>query len=219
MLGKTGFALDEAMFIKNQTVFPNEEIKDNCERCNTELDELYNRGTDIYDLLVLQCPKCNAVYAYLIDESREDLCWHDEIIEPMNDHSAPLNKTCIKVNGVKKRTLPKKCAKAYAKYVKELYQRNHEINELIQNKLPELYKAGLSLETINFARSETIRRINQAKTRKKRTALLASTIYVKANGIATDGGLWKHKGEGITERQLEDIFGVTRKTIRNWAKM
>ena len=134
----------------------------------------------------------------------------------MNDHSAPLKKTCIKVKGVKKRILPKKCATAYSKSVKGQEQRTQEIDQLIQSKLPELYKAGLSLATINFARSEAIRRINRAQTTKKRIALLAAAIYVKANGITTDGALWAHKGEGITERQLERIFGVSRKTIRKW---
>lgn len=213
MLGATGFALDEAMLIKNQTVFSDDEIKDNCEMCGTELQDLYNRGTSIFDLLVLQCPKCNATYAYLIDESREEPDWHDDIIEPMNDHSAPLKKTCIKVNGVKRRILPKKCAKAYSKDVKDIEQRTHEINQVIQNKMPDLYKAGLSLATINFARSEAIRRINRAKTTKKRITLLSAIIYLKANGITADG-LWEHKGEGISERQLENIFGVSRKTIR-----
>jgi hypothetical protein len=46
--------------------------------------------------------------------------------------------------------------------------------------------------------------------------LIAAAIYVKANKV-TDMGSENHKGEGATVRQLETIFGVTRKTIGKWA--
>jgi DNA-directed RNA polymerase subunit RPC12/RpoP len=207
------------MHFKIQEVNRPDDMQDNCERCGKEVEELYWRDSSVYDLTVLKCPQCKTIYAYLIDYTKDDYYPNEwENTEPMNDHSAPLDKTCIKVKGIKKRTLSKKCAAAFSKDVAEQEKRSQEIDELIQNKLAELYNAGLSLATINFARLETIRRINRAKTNKKRTALLAATIYVKANGTTTDGGLWAHKGEGITERQLECIFGVTRKTIRGWVK-
>jgi hypothetical protein len=44
--------------------------------------------------------------------------------------------------------------------------------------------------------------------------LVAAAIYGTANGAVC-----KHQGEGISERKLEEIFGVTRKTIRRLSKL
>jgi hypothetical protein len=200
------------MHFKIETTLREDDIQDNCERCGKELDDLYSRNALDYDLVVLKCPQCKAIYAYLIDCTKDDDDWSDlDNSEPMNDHSAPRIKNPEKV-------LPKKCAAVYSKAISQQEDKTKELNKLIEYKLPELYRIGLSLATINLARSIVAREINAGSTTKHLTTLLAAAIYAKANGVTTSGSLWQHKGEGITERQLEEIFGVSRKTIRKWAE-
>ena len=186
----------------------------NCEKCGEELDELYARNGSIFDLLVYDCPKCKAVYAYFVDTSKDDYdSGTDENTQPMNDHSAPLEKTCKKVKGINKQVLPKACATAYSKGVTEKEAQNKELNRLIESKLVELYKIGLSITTINLARRAVLGRIRIGTTPKQIRVMLAGAIYVKANSLTKDRNLWEHKGEGVSVRQLESIFSVTRKTI------
>jgi hypothetical protein len=215
VLSKTGIALGEAIHFEIINITWQEQTMDNCSRCDQELDEIYWRDEDskvesVFDLVVLKCPRCKAVYAYLIDNSAVD---NDDISDntsPMNGHSYPMIKN-------PKKNLPKKCAGIYSKSVKEHEHRTEELNKLIQSKITQLYGVGLSLATVNLARGEIVRYTKGNITTKKLTALLAAAIYAKANTTTTNGSLWKHKGEGVTERQLEEIFGISRKTIRKWA--
>lgn len=204
------------MNFKVETINTPEQITDDCDRCEQELDELYwrnehSKNCPPFDLVVLKCPQCKAVRAYFIDDSNDSYMgneWDDT--SPMNDHSYPRMKN-------PKKALPRKCASVYSKAVSTQENKNKELNKLIQNKLQELYKIGLSIATVNFAKSMICRYIKANTTTKQLNTLLAAAIYAKANSVTTDGGLWKHKGEGATERQLEEIFGVSRKTIRKWA--
>jgi len=158
-----------------------------------------------------KCPQCKAIYAYLIDNTKDEDDWSDmDNIEPTNDHSAPRIKNPQKA-------LPKKCGLIYSKSVKEQENRTEELNKLVQAKINQLYGVGLSLATVNLARAEIVRFTKGKITTKRLTTLLAAAIYVKANTTTTMGSCWKHKGEGVTERQLEEIFDISRKTIRNWA--
>ena len=219
MFSKTGIALGEAIHFEIINITWQEQTMDNCSRCDQELDEIYWRDEgskvgSIFDLVVLKCPRCKAVYAYFINNSIAD---NDDTLDdntsPMNDHSYPMIKNPEK-------NLPKKCARIYSKGVKEQEVRTEELNKLVQSKITQLYGVGLSLATVNLARSEVVRYTLYTKdkiTTKKLTTLLAAAIYAKANTTTTNGSLWKHKGEGVNERQLEEIFGISRKTIRKWA--
>jgi hypothetical protein len=208
------------MHFKIETILRPADMQDNCERCGKELDESYSRGSYVYDLIVLKCPQCKAIYAYLIDYSKDELYDGDlDETYPMNDHSAPLNKTHKKIKSITTRCLSKNCASVYSKGINDQKKMTEELNQLIQNKLPELYKIGLSLATVNLARSRVALEIRFTETTTKHiTALFAAAIYAKANGVTTSGSMWQHKGEGASERQLEEIFGVSRKTIRKWVE-
>lgn len=208
------------MHFKVETIFRPAAMQDNCERCGKELEEIYHRDSSVFDLVVLKCPQCKAIYAYLIDYSKDEEGYSSsDDTYPMNDHSAPLNKTHKKIKGITKTCLSKNCATVYLKGINDQKKKTEELNQLIQNKLPELYKIGLSLATINLARSRVALEIRFAEiTTKHLTTLFAAAIYAKANGVSTSGCMWKHKGEGASERQLEEIFGVSRKTIRKWSE-
>jgi hypothetical protein len=210
--------LDESVDMKIETLSRNDKIPVNCPKCNNALDKTYCRYEDsenddaTFDLKVHECPKCKTVYAYWIDYSYTDDWLANQMETPMPTENQSLEG--------KVKPILKQCAKAYLKSKSELENKNKDLNNLIQTKLPELYKAGLSLETINFARNKLTNYLRNNKPSPKGfTKLFAAAIFVTANGVTTDGGsLWKHRGEGITEEKLEEIFGVTRKTIRKWAR-
>jgi hypothetical protein len=114
----------------------------------------------------------------------------------------------------------KKCSEAYRKSTAIIEEKNKELDKLIREKLPLLYKAGLSLATINLAKNRVPSHLKgKTLTRKTAAKLLAGAIYATANGITTEGSsLWNHQGEGITEEKVAEIFGLTRKTVRKRKK-
>lgn len=201
--------------MKIETLNQKDRIPINCPKCDTVLNKIYCRYEDLemdenndpFDLKVFKCQKCAVVYAYFIDNPNEYDDSTDNT-EPMNDHSYPMQKP---------KSVPKRCGSIYSRSIKEHEDRTEELNKIILSKITQLYGVGLSLVTVNLARGEVVRYTQGKTTTKKLTSLLVAAIYAKANSITTDGGcLWKHKGEGVTERQLEKIFGVSRKTIHKY---
>jgi hypothetical protein len=229
LYSKTNEKLDFSVDMKIETLREDYDIIPNkCPKCGHIFEEIYCRSEKshwdgIFDLIVFQCSKCHAFYAYWIDCS-DDYSWRAEISADMEANPEPTRNQPLKIKGkpalYEKSVLFKKCAEGYSKAISDKTEADKELNCLFQAKLPELYKAGLSLETINFARNKvTNYQKNKKPSVKKIPNLVAAAIYATANGATTDGGLWKRQGEGISERQLEEIFGVTRKTIRRLSKL
>ena len=186
-----------------------EEIPDNCPKCNQELTLIYDRfeydENNPFSLLVLKCQRCHIAYSYWWEEPNKDPTHDDNDGYILSKKGKPI--------------ISKKAAAEYSKEISTREKRNKELTRLFQEKLPTLCKAGLSLETLNLARNQAAAYIQQHKTSKKGISkLLAAAIYAKANGESVCGS-WKHNGEGISEEYLEEIFGVTRKTIRKWKKV
>lgn len=208
--------------MKIETLNKYDEIPEDCPKCNNELSEIYQRSkseTDLdedFDLVVINCSVCNSIYAYYVDTSGIEH-WGGYLVddEPEYTENQPLNE--------KRRKSPfsKECAEAYTKAIVAMDAKNREMDRLIQSKLPELSKAGLSLATVNFARNKVANRLTSKRlSPKSLTKLVAAAIYVTANSVTPHGSsLWKHQGEGITEEKTEEIFGVTRKTIRKMEKV
>jgi hypothetical protein len=204
--------------MKIETLNREDKIPQSCQKCNVDFQEVYCRYEDSeakddnsFNLIVLRCPRCMTVNAYWVDNAYTDFFLENQIDDPEPTGNQPLDKD-------RKSPFTKEVAKHYAKAVLIQDKKNKELNNLINTKSADLYKIGLSLTTINFARNEVNRYIQSDTSPTKVKILFASALYVKANSVSTDGGLWKHKGEGISERQLEEIFGVSRKTIRKWAE-
>lgn len=204
--------------MKIETLSRKDSIPDNCVKCRKALSKIYCRyedseyKEDTFDLKVFKCPECNTMYAYWVDNSYFDSWLAEEMSDPEPTENQPLDGH--------ERAFSKPLVKAYAKSLSEHENRNKDVNRLMAMKLPELYRVGLSLETVNSAKRKVIiYSRNNKLSPKGLSKLFAAAIYVAANGIATNGGLWKHQGESVTEEQLEQIFSVTRKTIRKWAKI
>ena len=209
--------IDERTDMKIETINEHNRIPNNCPKCNHELDQIYCRSEKtedpVFDLLVLKCTDCNAAYAFWTDTSGIEYWGAHLEPDPENTGNQPLDSK-------RRPVIPKKCAKEYTKAVSTHEAKNKELDLLIKEKLPQLYKAGLSLATINFAKNRVPSHLKGKKlTRKSAAKLLAGAIYATANSTTTEGSsLWKHKGEGITEEKLAEIFQVTRKTIRRWKR-
>jgi len=211
--------LDETVDMKIETLNDYDTVPNHCPTCDCEMDEIYCRSEKtesdpVFDLIVYRCPECKAAYACWIEDSYADP-WFDLAGENENPttNTYPLGK-----NNEQKTS--KKCIARYLESISTHDRRNRELDRLIQKKLPTLYATGLSLTTIDFARRTVIDYSkNHNSSSKSLAKLLAAAIYIKANSTTTNGGLWKHKGEGISERRLEEIFGVSRKTIRKWARL
>jgi hypothetical protein len=88
------------------------------------------------------------VYAYWIDNSFRNTKFYDYETE----NSEPTENQPI--GNKKKPTVSKKCAQEYTKSISIIETKNKEMDRIIQEKLPEVNKAGLSLETINYARNK-----------------------------------------------------------------
>jgi hypothetical protein len=209
--------IEETAEMKIETITGYQNTPENCSKCGRALDELYCRSeyTDCsVDLVIFECKDCISYFAYWILDSYPDPI-AEQTEEGVNStaHSFP-----FKNNNPKK--IPKKAITEYSKSIALDEERTKELNRLIEAKLPQLYNAGLSLATVNFARNKMSLRLKNKKTSSKGlTKLVAGAVHDTANGVTWEGSsLWKHQGEGITEENVEAIFGVTRKTIRKWAR-
>lgn len=216
--------IDFSVEMKIETLTEDRDIiPDKCPKCSHVFEEIYCRSEKThkygdFDLIVFKCSSCQAYFTYWIDCSG-DYRANAEISAHMQANLEPTGNQPLRIKGKpalsEKNVLFKKCAQRYSKAISDKAKSDKELNSLIQAKLPELYKAGLSLETINFAKNKvTHYQINNKASAKKMPKLFAAAIYRTANMA-----VWKHQGEGISERQLEEIFGVTRKTIRRLSKL
>lgn len=223
--------LDEEVNMSINIIREEDPIPDACSTCNNELVEIYSRPVRMmqscydYDLVVLKCEKCLRVYAFCIEPSayddsfliptREDEQLGGRIVEPRQWKH--VGKPQWGEGEIP--TFSERIAKAYSKEILSENPRS-KLDQIIQRKLTEMYQGGLSIETINLARIKMVNylRKNRAKTLtlKQNVSLIAAAIYEasneKLNGVSRLGRI----EEKITERQLERMFGVTRKTIRKW---
>ncbi|MCJ7560929.1 cyclin domain-containing protein [Candidatus Bathyarchaeota archaeon] len=230
MFNQAKIYIDAKVNMIIQTLHEDECIPDNCSRCGQELIEIYSRpeelmqGWNDYDLIVFKCHKCQLLYAFYFEpesfdpltEATEEEHAGEQAIQPKQWKNVGKHQW----GEGKRPKFPKECAEAYTKEILDPNNLNEKLNHLNNTKLQALQRAGISLETLNLARNKVLRYVQGKKiTMKKLITLLASAIYVTANGVTTNGGLWKHQGEGISERKLEEIFSITRKTLRKWVKV
>jgi hypothetical protein len=101
----------------------------------------------------------------------------------------------------------------------KLESRKRELDSVIQAKLERLRRAGVSMETLNLARRKVIDYLRTNTAAPKQLVILyAAAVYEASNDELTGVDGHKYVGYKIAERRLEDLFGITRKTIRSWRK-
>jgi len=112
----------------------------------------------------------------------------------------------------------KEAAKAYERIVSQ-QDLSKKLKITIQDKCAEMHSTSLNVEIINLAREKALNYLgNNTVTSKQLVKLLAAAIYESSHEEHLCDGRYRQGGEKISERQLEEIFGVTRKTIRMWRK-
>lgn len=221
--------LDEKTEMITNTVMDFDDVPESCSTCQTPLKEIYFRpeklvGMNGYDLLVLKCENCSRVYSYWI----EPYTYNEYFITPTKDDLAG---RIIEPPQWKHRGKPQwgegkqpkfspKIAKTYEKSVSHLEDINKKITPIIRNKQPDLYRIGVSNETILAARNKMRGYLkNNSITQKQLNSLFAAAIYEASHNDTKGAGGYKHVGERIGEHQLEKLFGITRKTIRRWKSL
>ncbi|MGD0495557.1 MAG: hypothetical protein ABSB28_05900 [Candidatus Bathyarchaeia archaeon] len=225
--------LDEKIDMTIETITDCDMLPEHCSQCGQELTELYCRPEKLvesgnaYDLVVLKCQNCNVVAAFYIEPiayddlmmtpSKQDEYLGGRTLEP--PHWKYVGKP--KWGEGEQPLIPKKCAEAYKNAISKPEEpaQLEELDQLIQSKFAKMFQAGLDKE-INSAKRKTVRYLNNNPlTPKQLRAAFAAAIYnvsqEKPNRI--DSHL--EQKEPIPERDLEKIFGITRKTIRRWRKL
>lgn len=173
--------LDEDVDMRVETLMENEKTPNACPLCSHSLEELYCRSKEedfgLFNLVVLRCPGCKRVFAYHImafDYLREDLYGED---------TAPAGPASLMRK--ERPEVPQKCASAYSKSVASIEAKDRQLFNLIQNKMAELVKAGLSVETVNLARSKAARNLKDPFTPKKVSGIAVAAVYVVGNGVVS----------------------------------
>ncbi len=178
-----------------------EELFDTCYFCGTEGDEDDPFFEDD-DILIFKCKKCGKLNGYNFPELMYGFeHTHDSLsIKIAKNEGAFIHP-----------------ASKYREFEKELRKREKDLVEkckkqldyLIYSVLPELSAAGIDPEVINRAKRKVqffIKWVGGPQTNKKLRSLFPAVLL-------------NIPGNKFTERQLEKIFGVTRKTIRNWKEI
>lgn len=223
--------LDEHVEITVETIHESDVIPEHCPKCKGIMKEIYKRSLELlermsdYDLIVFRCGGCGVYYAFyvepppydiwLLTPSKKDEHLGGRIVEPT--HWKHVGKP--EWGEGKRPRFPEKAIKAYKKTGLQLSNLTNKLDVLVQSKLGEMYKAGLGIETINSARYKALDYMRKnSVTSKQLVALFAAAIYEASHEeLKMVGGL-KRIGERISECHLENIFGITRKTIRKWRK-
>lgn len=162
LLTQARIYLNEQAEMLVETIQEYDDVPDSCSKCGGSLEEIYARpeelsGWNSYDLIVLKCEKCTLFHAFWIQPitdsytftpTKEDMA--GRIIEPPRWKY----KGKPQWGEGKQPKFSKKTAKAYERTVSQLEDLNKKLNPIIQGKLAEMYRAGLSMETINSARKK-----------------------------------------------------------------
>jgi len=217
--------LDEQAEMVTKTVRSYDDTPDSCSKCRGSFEEIYVRSEELtswngYDLIVLKCQKCRLLYAFWIQPFSPD---ETHLFSAKGDEHVGRRIEPPKWEYVNKPEwgegrqpkFSKKTVKTYERTSSQLEGVNKKMNPIIQSKLAEMYGAGLGIETINSARNKVADYLrNNSTTSNQLVSLLTAAIYEASHEelVGVDG--LKRVGEKISERELEKVFGVTRKTIR-----
>jgi len=223
--------LDEQVEIVIKTIQHYDYVPDSCLKCGASLEEIYARPEEVtkgwndYDLIVLKCEKCNLFYAFWLQPSTYDETFltptkEDEHRGGRRMEPPKWEYVCKPEWGEGKQPkFSKEFGKTYERTKLQLEDLNTKLNNIITPKLAQMYRAGISTGTINSAREKVRGYLwTNSATSKQLVSLLAAAIYETSHEGIYFGGSRRVVGEKISERKLEKIFGVTRKTIRNWRK-
>ncbi|MFC1486932.1 hypothetical protein ACFLRN_04500 [Thermoproteota archaeon] len=193
----------ESEKIKLKIIEKQKEILDTCPFCGKEGEEddtLFDKD----DILVFKCKKCGKLDGYRFFDFSDYYCEfagsHDSLSTEIAKQEGSYIHPASKYREFK-RALRKMEKDPLKKCIKQLHY-------LINTKRQEILAADISTETIRNAewKAQFFIKKNGPLTNKKLNCLYSAVLLCIS-------------GNKLTERQLEKIFGVTRKTIRKWKKI
>jgi len=220
--------IDENATMEINTLNEFDDLPECCSKCKEPLVEIYarpdNLGANNYGLVVLECEKCSTFYSFWI----EPYTFDDTYINPAKEDLAGriIEPPHWKYKGKpewgegKQPRFSKRVATVYEKVSSQLENIDKKITTIIQSKQAELHSIGLSIGTIQSARNKMRNHMkNNSVTSNQLTRLFVAAIYEASHEEYVGANGYQRVGEKIGECQLEEIFGVTRKTIRRWRKV
>jgi len=203
----------ESVRMELKIVGAGQQILDNCPFCGKEGEEddtLFEKD----GIVVFRCKKCGKLDGYKFPDFLEyDPTFgrgHDSLSVKIAKQEGKFIHTASKYREFaealrKKENFPvEKCKK--------------QLLFIIQEKKQKMKVAGVSYVTIGRAKSEAqsfIERKGPLTNKKLKSLFPAALLLVQSFDLIRFG---KTSGKKVTERQLETMFNVTRKTIRRWKK-
>lgn len=211
----------ENVKIKLKVVGIEQEISNLCPSCGKEREE-NETIVEEDDIIVFRCNKCEELDGYMLFDF--------SAYEPEFDDRA-YNSLSVKIaeqegRKGKRITLPMKASrlkefkKSLGKKEKGSIEKcKKQLRRLLNEKTQEMNASGISTETINSARRKVVDYLKgKPVTHRQLTSLLVAAIYEASHEDLIGVGGFKRIGEKVSERQLEKIFEVKRKTMRKWRK-
>jgi len=201
---------------------PELDNSDNCPFCRKEPEEDEEVPVKKDGIMVYKCKHCGELYGYLIwDDYDRDSCLPFNDVDPDNGQynhkevkiaeqegshvlSASKNKEIAKTIKKQENSPKEKCKK--------------HLLSLVREKNENLKTARIAPETIRKATAKVEDFINKKgeQTDKQLMSLFYASIYVIQDAQIRSG---KTTTPNLTERTLQETFGIDRKTIRKWKKV
>lgn len=199
-----------------KTIELSQEIPNQCPFCGEYgEDTLFERD----DVLVLKCTQCGKPIGYCFSYS--GVYDYGDVSNSMYD---PLTIRIAEQEGnyVISASRARELARTFRRKEKAyapIRKCKKRLDFLIYEKKDQMKEAGISPETISEVCLKIQRFIeeNGPVTERKLNTLLATALSLiqKLDQIYYK----KYLGKRLADSQLEEIFGVTRKTIRKWRKI
>jgi len=196
-------------------------ILDNCPFCGKEGEEddtLFEK----YDIVIFRCKKCGKLDGYkFFDSFGVGLEFDDRSYDPLlvkitEQEGRRSKKIVLPIKASRLREF----AKALRKREKPPLEKcKKQLSLLIYERSQEMKAAGISYETIGNARwkTQSFLKNEGPLTNKQLRSIFPAALYLVQNSDLICHG--KVLGKKVTERELERIFDVTRKTIRKWKRI
>lgn len=216
LCGKCGH---ESVKMKPKVVETYRETSSNCSFCGNQGED-DDALLDTDDMIVFKCKKCGKLDGYKYAYGEADPYCH--CFDDCDDSS--YNRLQAKIaekegTYIFPASTNRKIARALQKRQNAPHEKYEKLLTLLVNEKKQIMKlAGITEEAIVEAKQQVMDAIMCQKplTTKKHTSLFSATIMITQEKLFRRGKIPKIE---TTERQLQQIFGIDRKTIRKWRRV
>jgi hypothetical protein len=207
----------EGTKIKLKVVGTSDEILDNCPYCGKEGEE-DDTFLDTDGLIIFKCKKCGKLDGYKYAYGQDDPnCYGLDY----DDQSYSLLQAKIAEQEGKhifSDSKYRKMAKSLQKMQNTPYEKCKQLLKILINEKNQIIKSmGITEKTVTEAKQQAISFMASQKslTERQLISLFSGAIMVSQEKLLRRSEIPKKE---TTERQLQYIFGIDRKTIRKWKR-